>query len=87
MVSVELARLCRKLAGRGAYYVCLGSPRASPYTPGHVPSRAHSRHRLIALVGAAPSLPAHTKVAEERGEEKDEGEVSLWADVGGDETL
>ena len=28
-----------------------------------------------------------TKVEAERGEEKEEGEVSLWADVGGEETL
>ena len=51
---------CRKLSGRRASYVCLGPPRVHSSTPGHVPSRAPSRHRLIALVGAAPSPPAHT---------------------------
>ena len=30
------------------------------YTPGHVLDRTNSRHRLIELVGAAPSPPAHT---------------------------
>ena len=50
----------RKLAWRSASCVCLGSPCASPYATGHVPSLSHARHRLIALVGAATSPPAHT---------------------------
>ena len=37
----------------------MAAPR-HPYPPGHVPYRAHSRHRLIALVGADPSPPAHS---------------------------
>ena len=56
----------RKLAWRSASCVCLGSPCASTYAPGHVPSLAHARHRLIALVGAAPSHPAHSRLGGDR---------------------
>ena len=51
---------CRKPSGRSASYVGLGPPRVTRTPPGHVPDRAHSRLRLIALVGAAPSPPAHS---------------------------
>ena len=51
---------CRKPSGRSASYVGLGPPRVTRTPLDTYPHRAHSRLRLIALVGAAPRPPAYT---------------------------